>query len=446
MHDGFFRRAQQQPDAPAVFSSSGDLTYAQLRDQALTLAAALRANGIRAGDTVAVMGPKTAEQVPALLGILAAGGVYLPIGVDQPRDRAERILRTGQVSLALVCGGKPLSLPVPALTIADILHDSPADVEIEPAATDPADLAYVLFTSGSTGEPKGVEVAHDAAMNTVEFIGRHFEIGTADRCLALSTLEGDISVMDIFVTLRTGGAIVVVDEAQRRDPDAWARLIDTHQVTVLHFMPGWLEMLVEVGAGRLSSVRVVPTGGDWVRPEVARRLRADAPALRFAGLGGATETAVHNTIFEIDESGEVPAEWTALPYGTPLPNNACRVVNDMGGDCPDWVVGELWVSGRGIARGYRGRPDLTAERFVVHDGRTWYRTGDLVRYWPDGTLEFVGRADHRVKLSGYRVELGEVEAALRQVPGVATASRSRWCRRRAAPTFWPRRSALTTPG
>ena len=420
LHDGFFRRAEQQPDAPAVLSSSGDLTYAQLRDQALTLAAALRANGIRAGDTVAVLGPKTAEQVPAVLGILAAGGAYLPIGIDQPRDRAERILRAGQVSLALVCGGKPLPLSIPALTIADVLRDSPADIEIEPATTDPAALAYVLFTSGSTGEPKGVEVAHDAAMNTVEFIGRHFAIGTADRCLALSTLEGDISVMDIFVTLRTGGAIVVVDEAQRRDPDAWARLIDTHQVTVLHFMPGWLEMLVEVGAGRLSSVRAVPTGGDWVRPEVARRLRADAPAVRFAGLGGATETAVHNTIYEIDESGRVPSDWTALPYGTPLPNNACRVVHDMGGDCPDWVVGELWVSGRGIARGYRGRPDLTAQRFVVHDGRTWYRTGDMARYWPDGTCEFVGRADHRVKLSGYRVELGEVEAALRQLPGVAT--------------------------
>ena len=421
LHDGFFRRAQQQPDAPAVFASSGDLTYAQLRDQALTLAAALRARGIGPGDTVAVMGPKTAEQVPALLGILAAGGVYLPIAVDQPRDRAERILRTGRVSLALVCGGQRLSLPVPALTIADVLHNAPVDVEIQPAATDPDELAYVLFTSGSTGEPKGVEVAHDAAMNTVEFIGRHFEIGAADRCLALSTLEGDISVMDVFVTLRTGGAIVVVDEAQRRDPDAWARLIDAHKVTVLHFMPGWLEMLVEVGAGRLSSVRVVPTGGDWVRPEVARRLRADAPKLRFAGLGGATETAVHNTIFEIAESAELPADWTALPYGTPLPNNACRVVNDMGGDCPDWVVGELWVSGRGIAQGYRGRPDLTTERFVVHDGRTWYRTGDLARYWPNGTLEFVGRADHRVKLSGYRVELGEVEAALRQVPGLAIA-------------------------
>ena len=143
--------------------------------------------------------------------------------------------------------------------------------------------------------------------------------------------------MDVFVTLRTGGAIVVVDEAQRRDPDAWARLIDTHKVTVLHFMPGWLEMLIEVGRGRLSSVRVIPTGGDWVRPEVVRRLRDEAPNLRFAGLGGATETPVHNTIFEV--TGAIPEDWTALPFGVPLPNNACRVVDDTGTDCPDWVPG-----------------------------------------------------------------------------------------------------------
>jgi mycobactin phenyloxazoline synthetase len=421
LHDGFFRCAERRPDAAAVLSSSGDLTYGQLRHQALAVAAALRDHGISAGDTVAIVGPKTAEQVPALLGILAAGGVYLPISVDQPRERAERILHAGQVKLALVCGGRPLSLPVPALTIADLLDDAPDNLEFQLTATDPAELAYVLFTSGSTGEPKGVEVTHDASMNTVEFIAQHFEIGPTDRCLALSTLEGDISVMDIFVTLRTGGSIVVVDEAQRRDPDAWAHLIDTHDVTVLHFMPGWLEMLIEVGAGRLSSVRVVPTGGDWVRPEVIRRLRADSPQLRFAGLGGATETATHNTIFEVGDLDGLSPELTALPFGTPLSNNVCRVVNDRGGECPDWVAGELWISGRGIARGYRGRPDLTAERFVEHDGRTWYRTGDLARYWPDGVLEFVGRADHRVKISGYRVEIGEVEVALRQIPGVATA-------------------------
>jgi mycobactin phenyloxazoline synthetase len=424
LHDGFFRRAEQQPHAPAVFAASGDLTYRQLRDQALTVAAALRAAGIGAGDTVAVTGPKTAEQVPALLGILAAGAVYLPIGVDQPRDRAERILNTGGVSLALGCGGEPLTLPVPGLVLADVLRDAAPDApEIDPATTDPAELAYVLFTSGSTGEPKGVEMTHDGAMNTVEFVTRHFDLGAADRCLALSTLECDMSVLDVFATLRAGGAIVVVDEAQRRDPDAWARLIDAHEVSVLNFLPGWLEMLVEVGEasfeGRLSSLRVVPTGGDWVRPGLARRLQVQAPGVRFAGLGGATETAVHATIFEV--GADMPPDWTAVPYGKPFPNIACRVVDGAGADCPDWVAGELWVSGRGIARGYRGRPELTVDRFVAHDGRTWYRTGDLARYWPDGTLEFVGRADHRIKVSGYRVELGEIETALRRVPGVRAA-------------------------
>ncbi|BBX62368.1 phenyloxazoline synthase MbtB [Mycobacterium saskatchewanense] len=419
LHDGFFRRAAARPDAPAVFASSGDLTYARLRDQALAVAAALGAAGVGAGDTVAVMGPKTAEQLPALLGILAAGAVYLPIGVDQPSDRAERILATGGVRLALVCGGRRLSVPVTEVMLADVIRDAPAAVDVHLPAVDPAGLAYVLFTSGSTGEPKGVEMTHDGAMNTVEFLSGHFDFGPADRCLALSHLECDLSVLDVFATLRSGGAIVVVDEAQRRDPDAWARLIDNHRVTVLNFLPGWLEMLVEVGHDRLSSVRAVLTGGDWVRPGLARRLREQAPDLRFAGLGGATETAVHATLFEVTE--ELPSDWTAVPYGRPFPNMACRVVNDAGADCPDWVAGELWFSGRGIARGYRGRPELTAQRFVHHEGRTWYRSGDLARYWPDGTLEFVGRADHRIKVSGYRVELGEIESALRRVAGVRSA-------------------------
>jgi mycobactin phenyloxazoline synthetase len=418
LHDGFFRCAEARPDAPAVYASTGDLGYGQLRSQALAVAGALRDAGVQAGDTVAVLGPKGAEQIPALLGVLAAGAVYLPIGVDQPPERAARILDAGAVSAALVCGQRVPLLPVPAVTVAEALRRG-AGGETSAAATGPTELAYVLFTSGSTGEPKGVEMTHDGAMNTVEFLTDHFDIGPGDRCLALSALECDMSVLDIFATLRAGGTIVVVDEEQRRDPDSWARLIDTHQVTVLNFLPGWLEMLLEVGTSRLSSLRVVATGGDWVRPELARRLKAEAPQLRFAGLGGATETAVHATICE---TVDPPTHWAAVPYGTPFPNIACRVVDGFGDDCPDWVPGELWISGRGIARGYRGRPDLTAERFVSHGGRRWYRTGDLARYWPDGTLEFVGRVDHRVKVSGYRIEIGEIESALRRVPGVVTAA------------------------
>ncbi|MGV0653004.1 amino acid adenylation domain-containing protein [Mycolicibacterium thermoresistibile] len=415
LHDGFFRRAQAAPDAVAVISSAGQLTYAQLREQVLAVAGALRVAGVKPGDTVSVVGPKGVDQVIALLGIHAAGAAYVPVGADQPADRAAGILRNARARMALVCAGGDLPADLPALTVAEALRVGSHETGVTPAAIDPQQIAYVLFTSGSTGEPKGVEVSHDAAMNTVEFINAHFGIGPDDRCLALSTLEGDLSVLDIFGMLRAGAALVVVDEADRRNPDAWARMIAEHRVTVLHWMPGWLEMLLSV-TDSLSTVRVVPTGGDWVRAEMVRALRRAAPDVRFAGLGGATETAIHNTICEPPDP--LPDTWTAVPFGRPLPNNACRVVAADGSDCPDWVPGELWVSGRGIARGYRGRDDLTAERFVEHDGRIWYRTGDLVRYLPDGQIDFVGRADHRVKVSGYRIELGEVEAALRRVAGV----------------------------
>ncbi|MCP9276687.1 non-ribosomal peptide synthetase [Mycolicibacterium arenosum] len=423
--DGFHRNAAATPHATAVIGSTETLTYAQLQQKALAVAAALQSRGVHAGDVVAIMGPKNTEQIPALLGILTAGAAYLPIGVDQPAERATRILETGGVEFALVTGsempGVLDSAGVPALTVADaeIIGD-PA--HFERPAVDPQQLAYVLFTSGSTGEPKGVELKHDAVLNTLEFLYRHFDIGASDRGLALSHLESDMSVPDVFGTLRVGGAIVVVDEEHRRDPDVWARLIDAHGVTVVNFLPGWLEMLTEVGesAGRsLRSLRVILTGGDWVRPAMARAMRERAPGARFAGLGGATETAIHGTLFEV--TGDIPEVWPSVPYGLPFPNIACRVVSDGGEDCPDWVPGELWFSGRGIARGYRGRPDLTAEKFVEFDGRVWYRSGDLARYRPDGTLEFVGRSDHRVKLSGYRIELGEVEAVLRRVPGVESA-------------------------
>lgn len=422
LHTGFLANAAATPDAPAVFCSAGNLTYGELREKVLAVAAALQSRGVCHGELVAVLGPKSVEQVIALLAISMVGAAYLPVGVDQPADRAARILHTGGVDFALVCGSGSEHPDLPHLTVADaeIIGD-PED--FEPVEVALSDLAYVLFTSGSTGEPKGVEITHDAAMNTIEFINDHFEIGPADRCLALSHLECDLSVIDVYGTLRSGGSMVVVDEENRRDPDVWVKLIDEHQVSVLHFLTGWLEMLVAATDGAsLSSLRVVPTGGDWVRPDMVRALRAASPRVRFAGLGGATETATHNTIFEVGSGDDaLPPHWTSVPFGVPLTNNCCRVVDSRGEDCPDWVPGELWVGGRGIARGYRGRPDLTAERFVEHDGRRWYRTGDLVRSWPDGTLEFVGRADHRIKVSGFRIELGEVEGALCRVPGVDAA-------------------------
>lgn len=418
LHSGFFASAAARPQATAMISETSRWSYTELAQQVSEVACALKVAGIKPGETVAVLGPKGAEQIIALLAILSAGAVYLPIGVDQPADRTEKILAGGGVRMALYCDdAEPLWTP--SLTVTEALrigaHDAAGFV---PADTDPQELAYVLFTSGSTGEPKGVEVTHDAAMNTAEFLYGHFNIGPGDRCLALATLECDLSVLDMFATLATGGTIVVVDEPHRRNPDHWADLIAQHGVTVLNFLPGWLEMLVEVGDNRLDTVRVVLTGGDWVRTAMVRRLQQQAPGVRVAGLGGATETAIHATLYEAPSP---PPDGSALPYGAPFANNACRVVNTAGQDCPDWVPGELWFTGRGVASGYRGKPDLTAAKFVRYAGRTWYRSGDLARYRPDGTLEFIGRADHRVKISGYRIELGDVETALQRIPGVRAA-------------------------
>ncbi|MFD5176358.1 amino acid adenylation domain-containing protein [Nocardia sp. NPDC058379] len=419
LHTGFFANAATTPSAPAVlWEPAGQLTYGELAADALAVAGALREAGVAPGDSVAVQLPKGPDQVVAVLGVLAAGAVYVPIGFDQPAARRAEILRTADAVAVLTVGGA-LIPDARAIDLAEArTHAEPL---ARPVFGDPENIAYVLFTSGSTGKPKGVEVPHRAAMNTIDDLNERFGLGADARALALSALEFDLSVYDIFGLLAVGGAVVAVDDTQRADPARWVDLIRRHRVSMLNCVPSLLDMLLTAAAGAaLPSLRTVILGGDWVDVALPARLAAVAPECRFAGLGGATETAIHSTICEVVDA-QVPAEWSAVPYGTPLRNVRCRVVGPAGNDCPDWVTGELWIGGDGVAAGYRADPERTADRFVTHEGVRWYRTGDLARYLPDGGLEFLGRADHQVKIRGYRVELGEVESALRAVPGIRHA-------------------------
>lgn len=419
LHAGFFANAETNPGAPAVIwdPDGQTLSYRALAQQALAVAGALRSAGIAPDDAVAVQLPKGPDQIVATLGVLAAGATYVPIGADQPAARRAEILRTGRVVAALTAGDRVPE--VTTLALADArAHPNPLP---SPVFADPGAIAYVLFTSGSTGKPKGVEVSHGAAMNTIEDLNDRFGVGPADRVLALSALEFDLSVYDIFGLFTAGGAVVAVDAEQRGEPNVWPELIARHRVSILNCVPSLLDMLLTAaGQSRLDSLRAVLLGGDWVDVALPARVAAIAPACRFAGLGGATETAIHSTVCEIADARILPS-WNAIPYGTPLRNVQCRVVGPTGHDCPDWVIGELWIGGAGVAAGYRGDPERTADRFVDHAGLRWYRTGDLARYLPDGALEFLGRADHQVKVRGYRVELGEVESALRALPGVRHA-------------------------
>ncbi|MBF4995678.1 amino acid adenylation domain-containing protein [Nocardia sp. BSTN01] len=417
LHGDFFDRARRKPEPEALRWRGGACDYGDLADQALAVAAALTDAGVRPGDTVAVVIPKGHRQIPAVLGVLAAGAAYVPIGTGQPPARRDRILARAGARVALTDAALELPADVTAIDLTTAL----AGRRLERAyASDPDAVAYVLFTSGSTGEPKGVEVSHRAAANTIDALGAYFGLDASVRLLGLSSLEFDLSVFDIFAPLALGGALVCVDAEIERDAQAWARLIAEDEVSVLNCAPGLIGMLLDsADAAALRTLRVVVTGGDRVDAELAHRLRAAVPDLRFAGLGGATEAAIHSTVCEVTD--DFPADRATVPYGTPLANVAMRVVNERGEDCPDWVVGELWIGGTSVADGYRGDPERTAQRFVEYGGLRWYRTGDLARYLPDGTVDFLGRADHQVKIRGYRVELGEVETALTTLPSVQQA-------------------------
>ncbi|GAA3738554.1 amino acid adenylation domain-containing protein [Streptomyces tremellae] len=430
LHSGFFEAAARAPEAPALlWGEDGCLSYGQLADRALRVAGALRAAGSAPGDTVAVSLPKGPEQIASVLGVLAAGCTYLPIGADQPDARLRRVVSLAGCRVVLTDRSSGAGEGVAVLRPADALgHGGPLPAPHLGGGVGAAELApaYVLFTSGSTGEPKGVEVGHEAAMNTIADLVGRYGLGPRDRTLGVSAMEFDLSVFDVFAALTAGGAVVVVREAERGDARAWAALVRRHRVTVLNCVPVLLDMLL-VAAGDATdtglgdSLRVVLLGGDWVGTDLPGRLAARVPGCRFVALGGTTETAIHSTVYEVEDPDALPASWRAVPYGAPLGGVACRVVDEQGRDRPKWAAGELWIGGAGLARGYRGDPVRTADRFVEHEGLRWYRTGDLARYLPGGVLEFLGRADQQVKLRGYRIELGEVEAALAAQPGVRRA-------------------------
>ena len=422
LHQGFFEHAAASPDAPAVMWGVGDTagawTYRELAQRSLAVAGALRECGVRQGDAVAVQLPKGPDQILAVLGVLALGATYVPIAVDQPAARRTSILANADVVAALTIDGADVGAPIPCVSI-DAARNCAQPLQ-SAVFGDTGDIAYVLFTSGSTGVPKGVDVPHSAAMNTIDAVNEWFGVGNTDRALALSALEFDLSVYDIFGMFSVGGAVVTVDAGQRADAAAWVELIRHQRVSILNCVPSLLDMILEFGGDRLGdSLRAVILGGDWVSADLARRLAVQVPGCRFAGLGGATETAIHSTVCEVD--GEPPAHWATVPFGVPLRNVRCRVVSPAGRDCPDWVPGELWVGGANVAGGYRNDAVRTAERFVEHDGIRWYRTGDMARYTSDATIEFLGRADNQVQIRGHRVELGEVESALRALPGVRQA-------------------------
>ncbi|MFD1319760.1 amino acid adenylation domain-containing protein [Micromonospora sonneratiae] len=420
MHELFDRQALATPAALAVLAPDRRLDYRTLRVEARQLAGRLQERGVLPGQLVGVCLERGWRQVVATLAILYAGGAYLPIDPDWPADRVARVLDRAEARLVL---GDPDRAVVPG-DVEHLVVDATAVGAGGPALrpVDLADtaLAYVIYTSGSTGMPKGVMIDHRGAVNTLLDINERFGIGPADRVLAISSLSFDLSVFDIFGTLAAGAAVVTLDPELARDPAHWLDLARVHRVSVWNSVPALAGMLVDYADGGHPlppSLRLTMLSGDWIPLTLPVRLRELLPGIRVDSLGGATEASIWSIHHPIDV---VDPAWRSIPYGRALTHQRVYVLDDALRPRPTWATGHLYIGGVGLAQGYWRDETATTASFVSHPvtGERLYRTGDLGRLRPDGTIEFLGREDGQVKVHGYRVELGEIEAALEAHPGV----------------------------
>lgn len=406
-------KMRETPDAPALRFEGQTLDYATLDARSRALAEALAAEGIGREDIVVVALPRSLELVIALIAIIRAGAAYLPVDLAQPDARLARILASASPKLVLAGeGDAPRFAGVPVL--------SPAAWPREPAGAplagtplagpQPGDAAYVIYTSGSTGEPKGVVIEHRAIVNRLEWMRAHYAFTPADIILQKTPATFDVSVWEFFLPFLTGCLLVVAPPEAHRDPVALARLIRAEAITTAHFVPSMLAaFLAEPSAQGLSLGRVFCSGEELpadLRDRFHRTLKAE-----LHNLYGPTEAAVDVSYWPAArDDRSLP-----VPIGFPVWNTRLYVLDEQGRPQPPNVAGQLYLGGVQLARGYLGRPDLTAERFVADPslpGERIYATGDLALLRPDGAVVYLGRSDHQIKIRGLRIELGEVEAAV----------------------------------
>ncbi|OJH33931.1 hybrid non-ribosomal peptide synthetase/type I polyketide synthase [Cystobacter ferrugineus] len=424
LEEGFLAQARRTPERPALLTEGRTLSYGELARHAATLAARLVELEVRPREFVAIAMRKGWEQAVAVLGVLQAGAVYLPVDPEQPSSRLHQLLEEGRVRVVLTQSVlEPRVSWPPGVRVLAVDALAPTDAAPPPRGT-PEDLAYVIYTSGSTGRPKGVAIEHRAALNTLVDINTRFGFGPEDRILGVSALTFDLSVQDILGPLRVGGALVLPSAEQEKDPAHWWERLVSGRVTVWNSTPALMGLLVEYAEGRglalPPALRLVMLSGDWIPLDLPGCIRALGAHVQMVSLGGATEASIWSIAHPI---GEVSPDWKSIPYGTPLANQRFHVLDGRLQPRPVGVPGELYIGGVGLAREYWADPTITAERFLTHPvtGERLYRTGDHGRMLPEGVIEFLGREDSQVKVQGFRVELGEIESALARHPELSAS-------------------------
>jgi amino acid adenylation domain-containing protein/non-ribosomal peptide synthase protein (TIGR01720 family) len=418
------RQSRSTPEAEALVFGAERLSYAELDRRTNRLAQALAARGVGPDVLVGVAAERSVEMVLALLGIAKAGGAYLPLDPEHPRDRlAGTIAETG---LTLVLAQAHLADRLPQIDGVEIVAIEGWDLSgYADAAPDvawhPEGLAYCITTSGSTGKPKAVGNSHKGLLNRLQWMQAEYGIGPGDRVLQKTPYGFDVSVWEFFWPLMTGACLVMAEPGAHRDPEALGRVIRAEGITTLHFVPSMLGAFAASGElPACRSLRRILCSGEALPRELQDEVLGQTTA-GLHNLYGPTEAAIDVTFWACrPEEGQ-----RSVPIGHAIANTRIHILDAELNPVPEGVSGELYIAGVNLARGYLGRPDLTADRFVPDpdgpSGSRMYRSGDLVRRREDGAIEYLGRLDHQVKLRGLRIELGEIEAGLRAYPGVRDA-------------------------
>jgi enterobactin synthetase component F len=409
-------------EAPAIVFGDTAVSYRELHGRILRQARWLRANGVQPGDIVAVALPRGEQLLVVLLAIMRTGAAYLPVELDSPNDRIALMLEDASPTMLIAepqmharFAGSSFTLLQPGC--GDVLVYSEGEAS-EPDLSTAEGVAYVLYTSGSTGRPKGVEITHRNLGNFLHGMQQQLRPTASDRFLAVTTVIFDIANLELYLPLMVGARVVMASSEALHNPRALARLIRHSGVTHVQATPSLWRVLLSSSETRLNGVHAL-VGGEALSAELAARLKS--MAARVTQFYGPTETTVWSTAFELGPVGTV-----APPIGRPILNTRLYVLDEDREPVVTGAMGELYIGGAGVAKGYLKRPELTAERFVADsfasDGSRMYRTGDLVRWNDAGLLEFIGRTDSQVKINGHRIELGEIESLLLEHPSIAEAA------------------------
>lgn len=429
LHELFIEQCAKTPNKTAVVSATKTVTYSELLSRSSQIAHRLKNLEVKPNTLVAIVMEKGWEQIAASLGILMSGAAYVPIDPELPEERRFKLLENADINIALTQSSVNSRIAWPSHSAEELTRlnvDIDADWKndsIKPLQNQqaPTDLAYVIFTSGSTGMPKGVMIDHRGAVNTILDINQRYSIKETDSILALSALSFDLSVYDIFGLLAVGGTIVLPNPQGSKDTAQWVDLMVEHNVTLWNTVPALMQMLVEyIGndeTKRCDSLRLTMLSGDWIPITLPEKINALWPNNNVISQGGATEASIWSIYYPVEA---VDKCWASIPYGKPLKNQSYHVLNAALEDCPNWVAGELYIGGIGLAQGYWKDSEKTSASFIIHPQtkKRLYKTGDLGRYMDDGNIEFLGREDFQVKVNGYRIELGEIETAIQQHPAI----------------------------